>query len=58
MLSFGLGSSVRWVDAFGCRDLVCDDVDAFLMDGTLDVSEFFTSKFKLLVGYADHTVAV
>jgi hypothetical protein len=35
-----------------------DDVDAFLMDDILDVSEFFTSKFKLLVSYADHIVGV
>lgn len=35
-----------------------DDVDAFLMDEILDVSEFFTSKFKLLVSYADHVVGV
>lgn len=35
-----------------------DDVDAFLMDEILDISEFFTSKFKLLVSYADHIVGV
>jgi hypothetical protein len=35
-----------------------DDVDAFLMDEILDISEFFTSKFKLLVSYADHVVGV
>ena len=35
-----------------------DDADAFLMDDILDVSEFFTSKFKLLVSYADHVVGV
>lgn len=35
-----------------------DGVDAFLMDDILDVSEFFTSKFKLLVSYADHIVGV
>lgn len=35
-----------------------DDVDAFLMDEILDVSEFFTSKFKLLVSYADYIVGV
>lgn len=34
------------------------DVDAFLMDEILDISEFFTSKFKLLVSYADHIVGV
>ncbi|WP_380678096.1 hypothetical protein [Salinigranum sp. GCM10025319] len=34
------------------------DVDAFLMDDIMDVSEFFTSKFKLLVSYADHVVGV
>ena len=34
------------------------DVDAFLMDEIVDVSEFFTSKFKLLVSYADHVVGV
>jgi hypothetical protein len=28
------------------------------MDEILDVSEFFTSKFKLLVSYADHIVGV
>ena len=28
------------------------------MDDILDVSEFFTSKFKLLVSYADHIVGV
>jgi hypothetical protein len=33
-----------------------DDVDAFLMDEILDISEFFTSKFKLLASYADHIV--
>jgi hypothetical protein len=35
-----------------------DSVDAFLMDDILDISEFFTSKFKLLVSYADHVVGV
>ena len=35
-----------------------DDINAFLMDDILDVSEFFTSKFKLLVSYADHIVGV
>lgn len=35
-----------------------DDIDAFLMDEILDISEFFTSKFKLLVSYADHIVGV
>lgn len=35
-----------------------DDVDAFLMDEILDISEFFTSKFKLLVSYANHVVGV
>jgi hypothetical protein len=35
-----------------------NDVDAFLMDEILDISEFFTSKFKLLVSYADHIVGV
>jgi hypothetical protein len=34
------------------------DVDAFLMDEIHDISEFFTSKFKLLVSYADHIVGV
>ena len=31
---------------------------AFLMDEIHDVTEFFTSKFKLLVSYADHVVGV
>lgn len=31
---------------------------AFLMDDIHDVTEFFTSKFKLLVSYADHIVGV
>ena len=35
-----------------------DGVSAFLMDDITDVSEFFTSKFKLLVSYADHIVGV
>lgn len=35
-----------------------DGVDVFLMDGILDVSEFLTSKFKLLVSYVDHIVEV
>lgn len=35
-----------------------DEVDAFLMDEIHDVTEFFTSKFKLLVSYADHIVGV
>ncbi|XVH33256.1 hypothetical protein ACNS7O_14660 (plasmid) [Haloferacaceae archaeon DSL9] len=35
-----------------------DEVDAFLMDDILDASEFFTSKFKLLVSYADHIAGV
>ncbi|GAA0202992.1 hypothetical protein [Halobaculum roseum] len=35
-----------------------DGVDTFLMDDILDVSEFFTTKFKLLVSYADHIVGV
>ncbi len=35
-----------------------DDVDAFLMDEIHDVTEFFTSKFKLLVSYADQIVGV
>ena len=35
-----------------------DDVEAFLMDEILDISDFFTSKFKLLVSYADHIVGV
>jgi len=35
-----------------------DDVDAFLMDDILDISEFFTSKFKILVSYADHIAGV
>ncbi|WP_240729990.1 hypothetical protein [Halalkalirubrum salinum] len=35
-----------------------DRVDSFLMDDLLDISEFFTSKFKLLVSYADHIVGV
>ena len=34
------------------------EVDSFLMDEIHDVSEFFTSKFKLLVSYADHIVGV
>lgn len=34
------------------------DVDAFLMDEIHDITEFFTSKFKLLVSYADHVVGV
>lgn len=34
------------------------DVDAFLMDEIHDITEFFTSKFKLLVSYADHIVGV
>jgi hypothetical protein len=34
------------------------DVDAYLMDEIHDISEFFTSKFKLLVSYADHIVGV
>jgi hypothetical protein len=34
------------------------DVDVFLMDEIHDISEFFTSKFKLLVSYADHIVGV
>jgi len=33
-------------------------VDAFLMDEIHDITEFFTSKFKLLVSYADHIVGV
>lgn len=32
--------------------------DAFLMDEIHDITEFFTSKFKLLVSYADHIVGV
>ena len=35
-----------------------DDVDAFLMDEILDITEFFTSKFKLLISYADHIIGV
>jgi hypothetical protein len=35
-----------------------DDVDAFLMDEIHDISEYFTSKFKLLVSYADRIVGV
>jgi len=35
-----------------------EDVEAFLMDEIHDISEFFTSKFKLLVSYADHVVGV
>ena len=35
-----------------------EEVEAFLMDDILDVSEFFTSKFKLLASYADHIVGV
>ena len=35
-----------------------DTVDAFLMDEIMDLSELFTSKFKLLVSYADHIVGV
>lgn len=34
------------------------DVDAFLMDEIHDITEFFTSKFKLLVSYADQIVGV
>lgn len=34
------------------------DVNAFLMDEIHDITEFFTSKFKLLVSYADHIVGV
>lgn len=34
------------------------EVDAFLMDDIHDITEFFTSKFKLLVSYADHIVGV
>lgn len=34
------------------------DVNAFLMDEIHDITEFFTSKFKLLVSYADHVVGV
>lgn len=34
------------------------DATAFLMDDILDITEFFTSKFKLLVSYADHVVGV
>ena len=34
------------------------DVDAFLMDEIHDITEFFTSKFKLLISYADHIVGV
>lgn len=34
------------------------EVDAFLMDEIHDITEFFTSKFKLLVSYADHIVGV
>lgn len=33
-----------------------DGIDAFPMDDGLDVSEVFISKFKPLVGYADHVV--
>jgi hypothetical protein len=32
--------------------------DAFLMDEIHDISELFTSKFKLLVSYADHIIGV
>lgn len=35
-----------------------DGINAFLMEDIMDVSEFFTSKFKLLVSYADHIVGV
>ena len=35
-----------------------DDVEAFLMDGILGISDFFTSKFKVVVSYADHIVGV
>jgi hypothetical protein len=35
-----------------------DEVDAFLMDEIHDVTEYFTSKFKLLVSYADYIVGV
>ena len=34
------------------------EAEAFLMDEILDISEFFTSKFKLLVSYADNIVGV
>ena len=34
------------------------DVAAFLMDEIHDITEFFTSKFKLLVSYADDIVGV
>lgn len=35
-----------------------EEVEAFLMDEILDISEFFTSKFKLLASYADNIVGV
>lgn len=34
------------------------EADAFLMDDIHDVTEFYTSKFKLLLSYADHVVGV
>jgi hypothetical protein len=34
------------------------EVDAFQMDEIHDITEFFTSKFKLRVSYADHIVGV
>lgn len=40
------------------RTAVDGDVEAFLMDEIHDVTEFFTSKFKLLASYADHVVGV
>ena len=49
------------------RDRLADDpaamgddseTTAFLMDEIHDITEFFTSKFKLLVSYADHIVGV
>lgn len=32
--------------------------EAFLMDDILDITEFFTSKFKRLLSYADHIVGI
>lgn len=39
-------------------ELTNEDNDVFLMDEIHDITEFFTSKFKLLVSYADHVVGV
>lgn len=41
------------------KDVLDDeDHEGFLMDEIHDVTEFFTTKFKLLVSYADHVVGV